>query len=263
MELFFFCSSKQGKGYTWSCMKDKKFNVCDGVGEKFIDEYLSISSLDFFSYKHGKDIYIVQKKMPYPKEDYTPIIDVSLSRIYINIVIKVNNDDLLARQILMFIISDYGNFSKICYDAYKHDDVNSSVGYSFENSIVDEINEHCKKINKIENKSEKKPPQLQKVSKREALGRIASCSLNEGITIASLSISEGEYRERFECLPNYTIKPLEISKIPKSLKEEEIERYIDLFKNVSGKKKRKTYFEISMILIGICFFLYFYFRVRR
>ena len=223
--------------------------VCDEVGEDLVDEYLSINSLDFFVYKQGKDIYIVQKKLPYPTEYYPPIIDVSLSKIYINIVIKVNSDEL-ARQILMFIISDYGKFSKICYDAYKYDDVNSSIGYSFENQLVDDIFKY--RIKNVKDNTEKKPLKLYKITRREALGRIAGFSLNEGITIASLSISENEYKERFECLPNYYIDSSIVSNRPISLNSKSLKEYLECF--VNKKKIAKKIITKSGVII-ICLIL--------
>ncbi len=221
IKLYFYCSSKQGKGYVFTCVNNSEINIENketpfDFNSKEVNCYMRQQGVGLFYLYDNSNYYIGIKKIPHPDGHF--FRDRSESDIFINVLFQ-SEDDSIIRLICTYVLYKFDEFKELIYSAYNCDDYNNEkwgkIGYSFDldkiKLLLDNAFEIKNNINygnfPVDKKEQKDEMKL--LNKKEAIGWVLSGVHNSHgsseLYLASI-IDIDYYKENYKLCPYYYLE---------------------------------------------------------
>ena len=127
LKIYFYCSSKQGKGYVFSRVYKNKIDIENkensfDFNSNEANNYMRQQGVGLFYLYDNSNYYIGMKLIPHPEGHI--FRDRSGSDIFINVLFQ-SEDDSIIRSICTYILYHFDKFKDLIYSAYNCDDYNN------------------------------------------------------------------------------------------------------------------------------------------
>ncbi len=270
IKIYFYCSSKQGNGYSWSCINNSKIEIENknnslDFGSEEVIKYMTQQGVDFFYLYDNKNYYIGMKNIPHP--DGQIFRDRTNSNIFINILFQAKDDSII-RSICSFIFYKTNEFEEMIYSAYNCDDYNNEswfkIGYSFDFDIIGNLLENACKIKNDINfgnfpiDKKEQNAEFCPLNRIEAIGWVLSGVHNSGIKselfLASIRDIE-DYKEKYKLSPYYVLDSDWFKYESINSKKNELEICVKKFIDSRPEKKNLIPVVLKVIFLAFCLVL--------